>query len=110
MRFMSTLFATCALLLQFASPMAQAQSAANTGTTNEAMSRYFAQSEQTKQIGEAYFNAYVNLDWDKVETLLATQSNFSDPTARLVFGNINISGKAAIVEYFRTAYKGLPLK
>jgi ketosteroid isomerase-like protein len=112
MRFMPQLLATCAIVLQLASPLAQAQTdAAETVTDPAAVAnRYFTQSEISKQVGEAYFDAYINKDWDKLGTLLADRGNFNDPTARLVFGQINVTGKAEVLDYFRRNYPEITMK
>ncbi|WP_338849257.1 nuclear transport factor 2 family protein [Massilia sp. W12] len=106
------LLSACLLALLMSAQTGYAQTAAQApdGSNSDAARAYFAQSEQSKQIGEAYFNAYMKMDWDKLGTLLGETANFSDPTARLVFGRVDVTGKEAILRYFRTSYAGLTLK
>lgn len=112
MRFMPYLLATFVVVFHFVTPIAYAQNDVTAGANNssDAMNRYFAQSERSKQVGEAYFNAYLKKNWDELGTLLADQGNFTDPTARLVFGNVDVTGKAEVLRYFRENYAKITMK
>lgn len=68
---------------------------------------YAAQSEATQAVAEPYFKAYVALDWDRVESLLADQASFNDPTAAPLFGGLDHQGKAAVMKGFREGYASI---
>lgn len=68
---------------------------------------YKAASIATQRVGEAYFSAYVNRDWDRLEPLVADQGGFADPTASLIFGGVNHVGKTATLKAFREGYAAI---
>ncbi|MBT9503586.1 MAG: nuclear transport factor 2 family protein [Burkholderiaceae bacterium] len=68
---------------------------------------YVRQSEQTRQVAEPYFKAYLNRDWDTVAGLLAEQASFGDPTATLVFGGVQHQGRQAVLKLFRESYAAI---
>lgn len=70
---------------------------------------YAKQSEESARIGEAYITAYVALDWDRIEPLLADNATFHDPTAEhsQIFGLKQRSGKPAVMKGFREGYAGV---
>lgn len=69
--------------------------------------RYTAETAATAPIADAYAAAYVALDWDRLEPLLADDASFLDPTATLVFGSVGTQGKVAVMKNFRSAYASL---
>ncbi|NVK22224.1 MAG: nuclear transport factor 2 family protein [Kangiellaceae bacterium] len=68
---------------------------------------YQQTSQATQSIAEQYFNAYISLDWDIIETLLAETGGFEDPTAELVFGQVKRIGKNETMKGFREGYAGI---
>ena len=80
--------------LTFVNPGAQAQGAA----------QFSAASAASEKVGEAYFAAYVARDWDRLEQLLAEGGSFADPTAALVFGPVQNTGKVEVLKKFREGY------
>ena len=61
----------------------------------------------TAPVADAYFAAYTGRDWDRLETLIAEDADFRDPTATLVFGGIVSEGSAAMMERFRNGYSSI---
>ncbi len=63
----------------------------------------------TEKIGKQYINAYMALDWDKLETLAHKELSFNDPTAANVWvaGSQMHEGKVAAMQNFRTAYASI---
>lgn len=64
-------------------------------------------SAATQTVGEAYFAAYMERDWDTLEPLLADHGIFRDGTAELVFGSALADGKLAMMTLFREGYEGI---
>lgn len=64
-------------------------------------------STLTQSVAEKYFKAYIALDWDTVERLLAENGSFEDPTAQLVFGQVKHDTKEATMNNFRNGYAGI---
>ncbi|QNM95971.1 nuclear transport factor 2 family protein [Chitinimonas koreensis] len=75
--------------------------------TATADDRFAAETAAMAPVADAYFEAYIRLDWDHLEPLLADDANFRDPTSALVFGGVGAEGKAAMMRKFRTAYTSL---
>lgn len=68
---------------------------------------YLATSDQTRQVAQKYFDAYLARDWNAVETLVSDDVSFGDPTAVQLFGPNAHVGKAAAIKSFRETYAGL---
>lgn len=68
---------------------------------------YNRMTAETEAIAKQYFDAYTSLDWDTVETLVAENYAFDDPTAEHIFGVTRIEGKANAINYFRTGYASI---
>jgi hypothetical protein len=64
-------------------------------------------STATQIVAEPYFDAYIARDWSRLEPLLANEARFVDPTAQLVFGNVDIAGKSAVMKNFRENYAAI---
>ena len=64
-------------------------------------------SKTSKEIGEKYFASYLAMDWDKIETMLADNATFTDPTAETVFGGGLRDGKEAMMKSFREGYASI---
>jgi len=86
--------------LTLATPLAAQSSPAAT---------YLAASDSSQAVGERYLKAYVALDWEAVEGMLAENASFQDPTAELIFGGRLISGRAGMMSFFRQNYAGLEM-
>jgi hypothetical protein len=82
-------------------------SAAQAQTSPERAPTFEQISEQTREVAERYFQAYVAMDWARVATLLAEQASFSDPTATTVFGQVAHRGKTAVLKGFTEGYAAL---
>jgi ketosteroid isomerase-like protein len=68
---------------------------------------YTQQSDATAKIGEAYIDAYIALDWDRIEPLIADNATFHDPTAEMPFKVSQKDGKPDIMKGFREGYAGV---
>jgi len=68
---------------------------------------YAEAGQVTAEIADAYFAAYIGRDWDTLETLITDQTDFRDPTATHVFGDITSEGSAAMMKRFREGYSNL---
>lgn len=64
-------------------------------------------SAATETVTQAYFDAYIGRDWDRLEPLLADAGTFRDVTADPVFGGAGAEGKAAMMTLFREGYAGI---
>lgn len=64
-------------------------------------------STETRAVADAYFNAYIARDWERLAPHLADAGGFSDPTAALVFGPVQFDGKAATLKNFREGYAAI---
>lgn len=64
-------------------------------------------SQATQNVAEAYFQAYIARDWDRLEPLLAEAGRFEDPTASSVFGGVGKQGKTAVMQGFREGYASI---
>ena len=64
-------------------------------------------SEATGVVTDAYFAAYISLDWDTLETLLAEDASFEDTTATLVFGPVLSEGRTAMMQRYRIGYAAI---
>ncbi len=62
---------------------------------------------KTKEVATKYFDLYMAMDWDRLETMLHLDSSFQDPTAALIFSGEKESGKAAMMKKFREGYASL---
>lgn len=58
----------------------------------------------TSPVADAYFRAYIALDWDALEPLLGENASFKDPTAEHVFGGKLFEGKDVVAAHFRQGY------
>lgn len=81
-------------LLMFASP----------GLAQTPSTTYADAANATKDVGEAYFAAYIARDWDAMEVLMAEENSFRDDTAALVFGAVKYLGKDNMLKGFREGY------
>lgn len=70
-------------------------------------SGYTQQSDATAKIGEAYIDAYIALDWDRLEPLLAENATVHDPTAEILFKTQRKDGKPEAMKGFREGYAGV---
>lgn len=61
-------------------------------------------SAVTAENSQRYLQAYFAKDWNTLESLLADNASFADPTATQLFGSETKNGKAAIMTAFRTHY------
>jgi ketosteroid isomerase-like protein len=71
---------------------------------------YFAATEQSKQVGTQYFQAYIKMDWTALAPLMAEENSFDDKTAQLVFGPMLKQGKAQVLQHFTENYVGLTMQ
>lgn len=69
--------------------------------------KYEEQSASTATVSDAYLDAYIALDWNRLEPMLADNVTFQDRTAELLFPNLVKSGKAEVIKGFREGYVGL---
>lgn len=65
---------------------------------------YTQQSAATATVADAYIDAYIAMDWNRIEPLLADNATFHDPTAEVLFGSKQKEGKPAIMTAFRQGY------
>lgn len=68
---------------------------------------YVREGQATGPIADAYFDAYIALDWDRLEPLVADNATFQDRTAEQLFTNLQKSGKVEMMKGFRENYSGL---
>lgn len=68
---------------------------------------YVRQGQATAPVADAYFDAYIALDWDRLEPLLADNATFQDRTAEQLFTSLKKDGKVDIMKGFRENYSGL---
>lgn len=68
---------------------------------------YTQQSTETAPVAEAYIGAYIALDWNRLEPLLADNATVHDPTAELLFKTEKKDGKPAVMKGFREGYAGV---
>lgn len=68
---------------------------------------YLKQGEDTAKVADAYIDAYIALDWDRLEPMVADNATFQDRTAEMLFTSLQKSGKAEIMKGFRENYAGL---
>lgn len=78
-----------------------------TGASAQGSAPFAAASTAAEKIGEAYFSAYIARDWDRLEPLLAERGSFADPTAALVFGSVQTTGKVEMLTKFRNGYAAI---
>lgn len=64
-------------------------------------------SKETEAVAQAYFEAYIARDWNRLEPLLDEQGRFEDATAAVLFGGQAKQGKAEQMRFFREAYAGI---
>ncbi len=64
-------------------------------------------SAETQKISQLYFAAYMALDWQKMEPLLADNVSFEDPTAEFVFGVVKRQGKESVIKGFNDGYAAI---
>jgi len=65
---------------------------------------YTETGEAAAPVADAYFDAYIALAWDRVETMLADDASFCDPTAEPLFGAVSAVGKQKMMARFREGY------
>ena len=70
-------------------------------------SAYLASGEATRLIVEPYFAAYMDRNWDRLETLLHDQATLHDPTAEQLFGTPPQTGKQTVMANLRKTYAGI---
>lgn len=90
--------ALCPLLLALAGAPAHATEPTATPPS------YTQVSAQTRQVAERYFQAYVRKDWASLFPLMGEQIRFRDPTATLVFGDLDQAGRPALQQYLAEVY------
>lgn len=73
-------------------------------------SDYESLSARSGEIGARYFEAYVGLDFDRLEALAGEDISFWDPTAERVFGGARRQGKTEVMQLFREGYAGLSMQ
>jgi ketosteroid isomerase-like protein len=61
----------------------------------------------SEKIARAYYDYYIQLDFEKLAPLLAENASFFDPTAQQIFGAQQTNGKSAVLENFKTAYANI---
>lgn len=66
-----------------------------------------APEPNNQQIAQAYFNAYIARDWQTLEQYLDPNGSFADTTAKPVFGDVSVNGKAQTVAYFTKNYASI---
>lgn len=71
------------------------------------VSSYSQQSAATTAVADAYFDAYIALDWDRLEPLLADNATVHDPTAETLFKTKRKEGKPEVMKGFREGYAGV---
>lgn len=91
-----------AALAATAMPVGAQTPAPRTGPT-----AYLQAGAATAPVADAYLKAYIGLDWDRLETMLADDASFHDPTAARLFTGLAAQGKARMMTTFRTNYAGL---
>jgi len=96
MRHTTSMLLLC-MMLCTAAPPAAAQKTEPLASTSAA----------TARVAEKYFEAYIARDWDRLAPLLAEGGGFADPTAEPVFGKVEVTGKRATIDYFRTNYAAI---
>lgn len=70
--------------------------------------KVFASSpESNLQIAQAYFDAYIARDWQTLGQYLDEEGSFADITAKPVFGNVKVEGKAQTLAYFTKNYASI---
>jgi ketosteroid isomerase-like protein len=95
------------LQLTTALVLAAALSGAGRYAVAQAPENFASLSAATARVAEAYFEAYVARDWERLAPLLAEAGGFTDPTAEPVFGKVEVSGKRATVDFFRQNYAAI---
>ncbi len=68
---------------------------------------YTQQSAATGSVADAYIDAYIAMDWERIAPLLADKATFHDPTAETLFGATQKQGKADILTGFREGYAAI---
>jgi hypothetical protein len=61
----------------------------------------------TKEVATRYFNHYMNLEWDKIESLMHKDITFDDPTAELAIGWQKVKNKDNVLKHFRINYAAI---
>lgn len=64
-------------------------------------------TDVTQDIATKYFNAYMAIDWNKLDALAHDEITFEDPTAELLFGEKKPAGKQAVMKNFRDTYASI---
>jgi ketosteroid isomerase-like protein len=100
----ATFPALAALLLSAVFGLAPAPAKADGASDYETL------SARSGEVGARYFDAYVGLDWDRLEGLAGEDISFWDPTAERVFGGVRKQGKAEVMQLFREGYAGLSMQ
>ncbi|MEZ4411778.1 MAG: nuclear transport factor 2 family protein [Gemmatimonadales bacterium] len=72
-------------------------------------SAYLEASDSSRTVGQEYLQAYIALDWDRIESMLGDAASFQDPTAELIFGGKLVSGRDNMMAKFRTGYAGIQM-
>lgn len=74
----------------------------------QAQTQTFAElREETKKHTTAYLNDYLALNFDANAKRMHEDISFHDPTTRLVFAGEKHSGKAAVMQFFKTNYASI---
>lgn len=68
---------------------------------------YTQQSAATATVADAYIDAYIAKDWNRVEPLLSDNATFHDPTAEVLFGSKQKDGKPSVMAAFREGYEAV---
>tara|TARA_R110002049_G_scaffold297504_1_gene486465 strand:+ start:71 stop:601 length:531 start_codon:yes stop_codon:yes gene_type:complete len=61
----------------------------------------------TKEITSKYFNAYFNLDFDTMKSIMHDKISFHDPTAKFLFGGKKVMGKIDVYDNFKKSYAAI---
>lgn len=76
-------------------------------TPRPGVAQYLRAGAATASVADAYFQAYVAMDWDRLETLLGDEATVRDPTSDKLFGASESVGKATVMANFRKTYARL---
>jgi len=60
-----------------------------------------------KEVTSKYFNAYINLDFETMKSIMHDNISFQDPTAKFMFEGIKVEGKINVYENFKKSYSSI---
>lgn len=61
----------------------------------------------SKVVTSKYLNAYFNLDFDTMKSIMHDSISFQDPTSKFVFGGKKVVGKIDVYENFKKSYAAI---